>query len=57
MYIIKNDFSLTSLIVRSECGCLSCPCNGRSTKTAAGASGTQNDAGKQKRLNNPSGCS
>lgn len=57
MYIVKNDFSLTSLIVRTTCGCLSCPCNGRSTKTADGASGTQNDAGKQKKLNNPSGCS
>lgn len=54
--------STQSFIQFAACGCLSCPCNGRaiggrSSNTADGASGSQNQAGKQKKLNNPSGCS
>jgi hypothetical protein len=57
MNITKNNYSVIDLVVKSGCSCLSCPCNGKSSKTADGASGSQNDAGKEKKLNNPSGCS
>lgn len=53
----SNIFQLSS-VDYSACSCLSCPCN-RSVKsgdTAAGASGPQNGAGKQNRINSGSSC-
>lgn len=62
-----NFTKSTQFLVENQlfvsCSCLSCPCNGKATgdgkssKTADGASGTQNSADKSNRLNNSSGCS